>query len=380
MPTLDDALDQALGKPVSNPLIAIDHTQKVFTLPQDFGKAGVRGDDNGRRIYFEMPYEMDEIAPYSEHTTVEIQYKNAMGETGRYQVPKSEVMDNTNRNYTCSFPIPATLTKYEGEAEIQLCLRTDDGKKEWHISPVKVMIGPFFDCEVITEDDPKYDIVAQLMDKVTRLESVITGDEQISLMDYLTKTEASRVYVTSQTLAQSYLTKAEADTTFLKKDDEGYNELKTRVNNLETKVQTVSPLYKLDGGSILSGSDSEMILVFCPQGPGDLQNSITLYTADTGQQTIDSFNVEFDDFGENCHYAVTLKRAAKTAGTGDVVDEKIIVTGGRGVKIGKPSGSTYAPNKDLYLIQQGTIKSFNETGAYPVWVSAAWEPEFTISR
>lgn len=287
MPTLDDALDQALGKPVSNPLITIDHTQKIFTLPQDFGKAGVRGDDNGRRIYFEMPFEMDEISPYSEHTTVEIQYRNAMGETGRYQVPKSEVMDNTNRNYTCSFPIPATLTKYEGEAEIQLCLRTDDGKKEWHISPVKVLIGPFFDCEVITEDDPKYDIVAQLMDKVTRLESVITGDEQISLMDYLTKTEAE----------QTYLKPADADHVGFSRIGTYYGT--TRINPLFT---------------------NECLIVTKASWMGDMQFSIEMGTQ---TETVTAS-------GETVTLRITQVKAPTYGPSDPVVDQLLIEASGGG--------------------------------------------------
>lgn len=197
MPTLDAALDQALGKHVSNPVITIDYSQKILVLPQDFGKAGVRGDDNGRRIYFQMPNQMDEIAPWSEHCYVEIQYKNAQGETGRYLVSGSELTNHDQNEYICSFPIPATLAKYEGEAEIQLCIRTVDGSKEWHISPVKILIGPFFDCEVITEEDPKYDIVAELMAKVTRLEGIITEDETLTLSDYLTKAEAASTYMTT---------------------------------------------------------------------------------------------------------------------------------------------------------------------------------------
>lgn len=267
MPTLDEALDQALGKHVSNPVITIDHTEKVMVLPQDFGKAGVRGDDNGRRIYFQMPNQMDEISSWSEHCYVEIQYRNARGETGRQFITGSELKDPDNNEYICSFLMPATLTKYEGEAEIQLCIRTMDGTKEWHISPVKILIGPFFDCEVITEDDPKYDIVSELIDKVARLEGIITGDQQISLADYLTKVEAEGKYLAS----------TDAETTYARKTDiqkADYNEGYSVYG-----PTSISPLF-----------DHECLLVCSSDNPADFEISINstqeILSAGTNGQTI----------------------------------------------------------------------------------------------
>lgn len=157
MPSMEDAFDLAEQSRME---ITVDYVNKKLIVPADLNVPAVKGDKDSRRLYFRVSKKPDDMDLSS--ATFEIKYCNALKETGRQML--TDVTADGDE-LTMSFLIPATFAKQSGKASIQLCAHSAD--KHWHISPYEVTVGEFIEVSEITEDDPKYDIVTQLLNAYT---------------------------------------------------------------------------------------------------------------------------------------------------------------------------------------------------------------------
>lgn len=149
----------ALSASSANDEITVDYVNKKLIVPDAYKLAGVKGDKDSRKMKFRVKKKPDELDLSS--ATVEIKYANALGETGRYGVTDKATSGD---EVTFSFPIPQTLAKESGLVSIELCAHSSDNSKHWHISPSLFEIGDWVEVTEITTDDPKYDIVALLLE------------------------------------------------------------------------------------------------------------------------------------------------------------------------------------------------------------------------
>ena len=253
-----------------------DPVEKKLAASEELKKAFVKGDIMGRAINIILPRDLGGYGVVSETDELTIIYKNANGQTGEYLVPSRNMAFYDRRSWAMDhrddgidvcliqFGIPAPLATYSGEAEIEIEIKKPGGQIT-HLSPVKLQVGEFFNQSDIEPDDPKYSIVEQLKSKVAylsaKIDQIVTGDNEISLDSYLTKTEAASTYET-QTNADLLLSKAGAASTYLTKADAASDYLKkadfvasngtspTVVNNL-TSTSTTSAL-SANQGRILS--------------------------------------------------------------------------------------------------------------------------------
>lgn len=217
-----------------------DPVEKKLAASEELKKAFVKGDIMGRAINIILPRDLGGYGVVSETDELTIIYKNANGQTGEYLVPSRNMAFYDRRSWAMNhhddgidvcliqFGIPAPLATYSGEAEIEIEIKKPGGQIT-HLSPVKLQVGEFFDQSDIEPDDPKYSIVEQLKSEVAylsaKIDQIVTGDNEISLDSYLTKTEAASTYET-QTNADLLLSKAGAASTYLTKADAASDYLK----------------------------------------------------------------------------------------------------------------------------------------------------------
>lgn len=204
--------------------IYFDPVEKKLVASEALKTAFVRGDERGRQVDFAIPCELGGGASVWQGDTVEVMYKNANGETGSKRI-RSDLLEFTSRRaYTgtifggdgesggiCRFQFyaPASLTAYEGDAEIQVSITKENGSTI-HLSPAKLQVGPFFDQSAIEPEDPKYEIIEDLKASIKRLEGLITSNGKVSLDGYLTKNEAAEAYATLEGVNETYLMKTAA--------------------------------------------------------------------------------------------------------------------------------------------------------------------------
>lgn len=198
---MPNSLDEALAlADESVQEITVDYINKVLIVPNDLKVAGVKGDKDSRRLHFRVVKKPDELDLMQ--AVIEVKYANALGETGRQMVTDAV---ETDGEVTFSFLIPATLAKEKGTASIQLCAHTDDA--HWHISPYQITIGDFVEVSEITEDDPKYDIVTQLLNAYQNAggqPGEVTGGMTVAQADarYYKKTDTINVTLTDAQKAE----------------------------------------------------------------------------------------------------------------------------------------------------------------------------------
>ena len=220
-----------------------DPVEKKLAASEELKKAFVKGDIMGRAINIILPRDLGGYGVVSKTDELTIIYKNANGQTGEYLVPSRNMAFYDRRSWAMNhrddgidvcliqFGIPAPLATYSGEAEIEIEIKKPGGQIT-HLSPVKLQVGEFFDQSDIEPDDPKYSIVEQLKSEVAylsaKIDQIVTGDNEISLDSYLTKTEAASTYETQTNAglllskagaASTYLTKADAADTYLAKEE-----------------------------------------------------------------------------------------------------------------------------------------------------------------
>ena len=205
-----------------------DPVEKKLAASEELKKAFVKGDIMGRAINIILPRDLGGYGVVSETDELTIIYKNANGQTGEYLVPSRNMAFYDRRSWAMNhrddgidvcliqFGIPAPLAAYSGEAEIEIEIKKTGGQIT-HLSPVKLQVGEFFDQSDIEPDDPKYSIVEQLKSEVAylsaKIDQIVTGDNEISLDSYLTKTDA----------ADTYLAKEEAASKYVKNEAIGFN-------------------------------------------------------------------------------------------------------------------------------------------------------------
>lgn len=153
---------------------------------------GVAGDCATRTIRFQLEKDTDELPKGIALSAVtwEMQYENANLQRGSI-IPDS--VSEQDGNLVITFTIPASLAVAPGDCQIQLC--GSSGTKHWHLSPMTVQIGDFFDPGTIEESDPKYDLLNQLSGKVSQLEAADFLTEADAESTYLKKTDASSTYL-----------------------------------------------------------------------------------------------------------------------------------------------------------------------------------------
>lgn len=205
--------------------IYYDPIKKELVPSDDLITAFVKGDDRGRLITFILPRHLGGSGLISRGDAVVVQYKNAHEEAGEYLVPSHKIGFYSRDAWTLpdvwlhegegddvcviEFVVPASLTAYPGEAEIQINIKHPNGSVV-NLSPAQLTIGPFFDRSEVEPSDPKYDIIDQIEASTARLESLITGDNTITLDGYLKKAEAASTYETIEDASYRFLGKKEA--------------------------------------------------------------------------------------------------------------------------------------------------------------------------
>lgn len=185
-PTFRTMKTRSMVQPLSLPepdrqYITYDEADKKLVAPAGMKKVAVMGDDTSRYLYFRIPK-----APEGDDLSAlvwEVKYKNADGETGRSLVVPSE----DGNSLTFVFAIPPTLAKRSGDILVELCAHSPD--MHWHASPITLTVGEWFEVSEITKDDPKYDIIDQL------LELVGSSGE----IGFLTESKANELYLPKST-------------------------------------------------------------------------------------------------------------------------------------------------------------------------------------
>lgn len=166
-----------------HPEILVNYRTKHLDVPDGLSIVGVKGDQDSRRLHFRMQKISDEI-DLSE-SNILINYVNALDQTGEYLVEDAE-LDGEDVVFT--FLIPAALTKKAGKVSIEV--HVISGDKFWNIAPYLFNIAEFHETDTIAEDDPKYDIVEQLIKRLNdiNVEGKVDkdGDKVLSTNDYTT--------------------------------------------------------------------------------------------------------------------------------------------------------------------------------------------------
>lgn len=147
--------------------IEVDYDTKVMIVPREMKTIGVEGDADTRRIYYRVKKTPQSI-DFSTYIWT-VKYQNALDEVGEQVL---EDVRAEGEDLTMSFLIPATLCKKGGTVYLGLCASDADQKKHWHVGTTKHKIAFFVSGKRITKDDPKYDILDQLLkavygDKIT---------------------------------------------------------------------------------------------------------------------------------------------------------------------------------------------------------------------
>lgn len=159
---------------------------------------GVAGDNATRTIRFLLDKDVDELPKGINLNSIawEMQYENVNLQRG--SVLPDSVSDKDGK-LEIVFTIPAGLAVAPGDCQIQLC-GSDVDSKHWHLSPMTVQIGDFFEPDTIEETDPKYDLLNQLSAKVSQLEAAgyLSGADAANT--YLTKEEAASKYVKNEAI------------------------------------------------------------------------------------------------------------------------------------------------------------------------------------
>ncbi|UNT92248.1 MULTISPECIES: hypothetical protein [Allobaculum] len=172
---------------------------------------GVAGDSATRTIRFLLEKDVDELPKGISLNSItwEMQYENVNLQRG--SVLPDSVKDEDGK-LEIVFTIPASLAVAPGDCQIQLCGSGGDSK-HWHLSPMTVQIGDFFEPDTIEETDPKYDLLNQLSAKVSQLEAA----------DYLSGADAANTYLAKTDAADTYLAKEEAASKYVKNEAIGFN-------------------------------------------------------------------------------------------------------------------------------------------------------------
>ena len=172
---------------------------------------GVAGDNATRTIRFLLDKDVDELPKGINLNSIvwEMQYENVNLQRG--SVLPDSVKDEDSK-LEMTFTIPASLAVAPGDCQVQLC-GTDGDSKHWHLSPMTVQIGDYFEPDTIEETDPKYDLLNQLSAKVSQLEAA----------GYLSGADAANTYLAKTDAADTYLTKEEAASKYVKNEAIGFN-------------------------------------------------------------------------------------------------------------------------------------------------------------
>lgn len=158
------------NSPMIHNEITVNYANKSLIIPENYKIAGIKGDNNARRLYFRILRQPDDLD--LSKGAIEVKYRNALGETGRYLADDVRI---EGRDVTFSFLMPATITKERGRVQIQVCGHVDD--RHQHLSPANLTIGDFIEITEITKDDPKYDIIVELLNAYNSDERFLTPDK-----------------------------------------------------------------------------------------------------------------------------------------------------------------------------------------------------------
>lgn len=172
---------------------------------------GVAGDNATRTIRFLLDKDVDELPKGINLNSIawEMQYENVNLQRG--SVLPDSVKDEDSK-LEITFTIPASLAVAPGDCQVQLC-GSDGDSKHWHLSPMTVQIGDYFEPDTIEETDPKYDLLNQISAKVSALEAA----------DYLSRADAANTYLAKTDAADTYLAKEEAASKYVKNEAIGFN-------------------------------------------------------------------------------------------------------------------------------------------------------------
>lgn len=210
-------------------IFTADYAKKTVIVPKDEQVIGVKGDSRGRAIRFELLKVPDELD--LSQCVIEVQYQNALGETGRQKVLHLEESqtDGTKRIFFYFRP-PLSLTKAAGTVYLQVCgtyAYTSGSYYHWHLAPAAVEIADFFDCEETALADPKDDLTIQIQADIASLETQMdeikstlnnlagTGDEVSENM--VAEIAAVKNRVTN--LESGKLNKSDAQTLYATKEE-----------------------------------------------------------------------------------------------------------------------------------------------------------------
>lgn len=139
----------------------VNYSTMTLIPPTGLRVLGVKGENRSTRHYFLIDLEKAQCDWDLSTATWEVKYQNALGETGRQVLTDVKEEDGM---LTMSFFISASLSKMEGKVFIELCAHGNDGSNHWHVSPYRGTIGNFIKPTCISCDDPKYDIVTQILE------------------------------------------------------------------------------------------------------------------------------------------------------------------------------------------------------------------------
>ena len=190
-----------------------DYAKKTIIVPKDEQVIGVKGDSRGRAIRFELLKVPDELD--LSQCVIEVQYQNALGETGRQKVLHLEESqaDGTKRIFFYFRP-PLSLTQAAGTVYLQVCgtyAYSSGYYHHWHLAPAAVEIADFFDCEETALADPKDDLTIQIQADIASLETQM--DEIKDTLNNLTGTgdEVSENMVAEIVAVKNRVTTLEGD-------------------------------------------------------------------------------------------------------------------------------------------------------------------------
>ena len=200
---------------------------------------GVAGDSATRTIRFLLEKDVDELPKGISLNSItwEMQYENVNLQRGA--VLPDSVKDEDGK-LEIVFTIPASLAVAPGDCQIQLCGSAGDSK-HWHLSPMTVQIGDYFEPDTIEETDPKYDLLNQLSAKVSQLEAA--------------------GYLTEADVANTYLTKEEAASKYVKNEAIGFNHF-DMINVSGANIGTLYGAYSEYQISVLAEYESDVPITF----------------------------------------------------------------------------------------------------------------------
>lgn len=126
--------------------LIIDNDLRTIQIPSSITCLGVENDDDVLRLNFKMPRRIGDIDLST--FTVRINYLNAKAESDVYLVDDLAIVGD---NFTFSWLVGPTATKYKGNTKFNICMRLTDGEgyvqKEYNTTIATLPVLEGLECE-----------------------------------------------------------------------------------------------------------------------------------------------------------------------------------------------------------------------------------------